>query len=167
MSVSGNEHPPILDLEDAIATFVGCMGEAFPDICSHGLVAGEAYVPFNPDDDEDCGEDDVVCSQVWVRVTGINAVSEENMSGSDCAIDYEIGLEVGVYRCYDVPGDGEAPSATESMACALQALADMKTMQEAAYGCEVWSGINFGQWSPLGPMGGQFGGMWTMTAFPL
>lgn len=149
-------------LNEALVGFTGCIGEAFDDICSYGLTIGETYVPFDPDPEDDCDEDDAVCSQVWVRVMDVNPTGSDSWEG-DCATVLRIGIEVGVLRCLDVPEGGEAPTASGVMAAALQAMADMNAIYCAAMDCEVWNSIESGQWSPSGPLGGQYGGTWTFT----
>jgi hypothetical protein len=151
-------------LFDAIVAFTACVGGSVEDVCSYGFTIGESYVPFDPDPDDNCEEDEVQCSQLWVRVTGINpAPTPESFDGGDCTVVLRIGLEVGIYRCVEVPEDGEAPTASDVLVAGLQALADMRAIHCAAMGCEVWSAISTGVWSPTGPLGGQYGGIWTFT----
>lgn len=150
-------------LNDALVRFTGAVGSAVEGICSYGLTIGDSYVPFNPDeDDEDCTEDDVACSQVWVRVMGINPVSSDSWD-NDCATVFRIDLEVGVLRCFDIPARGEAPTASEVLVAATQSMDDMNAIYCAAMGEEVWNAIDAGDWAPLGPMGGQYGGSWVFT----
>lgn len=152
-------------LTNALLEFTGCVGTAFEDICSYGLTIGETYVPFDPDEDDECDPDEAICSQVWVRVTGVQPTPSgvESWGGDSCAMDLTIDLEVGVLRCLDVPDDGEAPTAVQVTAAAMQAMDDMNTIQCSALSCEVWESINIGTWVPLGPLGGQYGGVWTFT----
>lgn len=153
-------------LNDALVAFTACIDGALDDICSVGLTIGETYVPFNPDeDDEDCDTDDVMCSQVWVRVTGVQPTANgvDGWDG-DCGLELSIGLEVGVLRCLDIPEGGEAPSASDVLVASMQAMTDMKKIMCAALACEVWDALDVGSWSPLGPLGGQYGGTWTFTA---
>lgn len=152
-------------LADAIIEFTGCVGNAVEDICSYGFTIGESYVPFDPDPEDDCDDDDEVqCSQLWVRVTGINpAPTPESFSGDDCTVVLRIGLEVGIYRCVEIPEGGEAPTASDVLTAGVQALADMRAIHCAAMGCEVWESISTGVWQPTGPLGGQYGGIWTFT----
>lgn len=156
---------PADPLNEALVSFAGCIGEAFTDVCSYSLIIGQSYVPFAPDpEDEDACEDED-CSQVWVRVTSVNPTPSA-VEGWDesCALTLDINLEVGIIRCMEVMEDGEAPTASSMLAYAVQAMEDMKTIMCASLGCEVWAALDIGQWSPLGPMGGEYGGMWTMTA---
>jgi hypothetical protein len=83
--------------------------------------------------------------------------------GGDCGGTLRIGLEVGVLRCLEIPEDGEAPTASDVLVAATQAMADMQAIMCAALGCEVWDAIEVGEWSPSGPLGGQYGGIWTFT----
>lgn len=149
-------------LNDALVQFTGCMGLALDDICSYGLTIGDSYVPFDPDDEDDCDEDEAICSQVWVRVDNVTPISPDSWD-DDCATVMRLVLEVGVLRCIDIKDKGEAPTASEVLVAAMTAMSDMNLLYCAAMGCEVWASIDSGQWSPLGPEGGQYGGTWTFT----
>jgi len=150
-------------LNTALVAFTGCIGEAFEDICSYGLTIGESYVPFDPDPEDDCDEDEVACSQVWVRVMGVQVTDLTTGFGGSCGGTTELTLEVGVIRCVEVPEKGEAPTATDVLVAAMQAMTDMRTIQCAALSCDVWESIEIGSWAPFGPLGGQYGGTWTFT----
>lgn len=157
---------PAEGLNDALVEFTACVGGAVDDICSYGLTIGETYVPFNPDPDDDCEDDDEVqCSQLWVRVVNSNPVagSVQSFAGQDCSLLMEINLEVGILRCVEIPEEGEAPTATDVLVAAGQAMTDMKAILCAALSCEVWDSIDVGTWQPVGPLGGQYGGIWTFT----
>lgn len=161
---SGDEEiqDPLLD---ALVEFTGCIGGALDDVCSYGLTIGESYTPFDPDPEDDCDDEEVVCSQAWVRVANINVTElSEGFGRSACANSMSITLEVGVLRCVEIPEDGEAPTASGMLAAAMQAMTDMKKIQCAALACEVWDKITIGSWLPLGPLGGQYGGVWSFTA---
>ena len=164
MSVGSDEFPETgaARLNEALISFAGCVGESIDDICSYGLTIGETYVPFDPDPDDDCEVDDVACSQIWVRVMSVNPVSTPSWEG-DCATVMRLELEVGVLRCIEIAEDGEAPTASEVLVAATQAMSDMNAIYCAAMGCEVWNAITVGSWAPEGPMGGQHGGTWTFT----
>lgn len=152
-------------LHDALVQFTGCVGEALVDVCSYSLTIGETYVPFDPDEDSDCSPDDAACSQAWVRVTGVQAVYvQDSFEGNEgCSAELSIGLEVGVTRCTEIPTNGEAPSESDVLAYALQSMTDMQAIYCAAMACEVWESITSGQWTPSGPLGGLYGGVWTFT----
>jgi len=151
-------------LQAAVIGLTGCIHDAFPDVCSFGLTIGESYVPFDPDDDDGCEDDEVACTQGWVRVTGAGITEvQDSFEKGGCGGTQEVGIEVGILRCVEVPEDGEAPKATEVMVAALQSLEDMNTIYCAAMSCEAVEDLNVGQWTPLGPLGGQYGGMWSFT----
>lgn len=166
MSVTPDEQVPgeagADRLNEALVGFTGCMGSALDGICSYGLTIGDSYVPFDPDDDDDCDEDEAVCSQVWVRVADVTPTNSQGWD-DDCASVMVLNLEVGVLRCIEIAGKGEAPSASEVLAAAMQAMSDMNRLYCAAMGCEVWAAIESGSWVPLGPEGGQYGGTWSFT----
>lgn len=149
-------------LNDALIQFTGCVGESLADLCSYGLTVGETYVPFDPDPEDNCDTDEVACSQAWVRVmsAGVTNVGE-GFDGGDCSATMRLTLEVGVLRCFAIEEDGEAPTASEVLVAATEAMTDMKAIYCAAMGCDVWDSINAGEWTPMGPLGGQYGGTWT------
>lgn len=150
-------------LQDALIQFTVCIGEAL-DICSYGLTIGESYVPFESDPDEECSDDEVACEQAWVRVANVGVAEQsDSFAMAECGGVMEMSIEVGVLRCIEVAEGGEAPTATQTMLAALQALTDMQTIYCAAMNCEVWDSITSGQWVPEGPLGGQHGGTWMFT----
>lgn len=153
-------------INKALVAFTACIGEALDDVCSYSLTLGDSYVPFEPDEDSDCDEDDAECSQAWVRVmnTAVSAISPSTWEGDQIdSIVLTLNIEVGVLRCTPVVEKGRAPSETQVLSDALQSMDDMAAILCAALGCEVWNSIDVGAWSPYGPMGGQYGGTWTFT----
>lgn len=148
---------------NALIEFTGCVGGAFDDVCSYSLIPGEGYLPFMPDEDEDCEDED--CSQVWVRVIGMGPTPQntEGWDGQQCGFTMDVGLEVGIMRCMEIVPDGEAPTASQMLGYAMQAMEDSNALMCAALGCDVGISLEIGQWAPMGPMGGEFGGTWTMT----
>lgn len=161
------ENPDDADipLNAALIAFTGCISEAFDDLCSCVLTYGDSYLPVLPDeDDEGCDEEEVLCSQAWVRVSDI-APSPNGIDawGGDCSIELSVNLEVGVLRCVTIPEGGEAPTVSDALEAAVQANKDMQTILCAALNCDVWGSINVGQWQPSGPLGGQYGGVWSFT----
>lgn len=161
MSIGSDEIlTPDERLHDALIGFTGCVGEALEDLCSYGLTIGESYVPFDPDPEDNCDAEEVMCSQAWVRVMSVQPTGSTGWSG-DCATVLRIDLEVGVIRCIEIEEEGEAPKASDVLVAALQAMTDMNAIFCAAMACEVWESIESGAWSPAGPLGGQYGGSWT------
>ena len=162
MSIGSDEQPTADErLHDALIAVTGCVGTALEDLCSYGLTIGETYVPFDPDPEDNCPEDDAFCSQAWVRVMAVTPVGQIDGFDGECGAILRLDLEVGVLRCFDIMEEGEAPSASDVMVAAMQAMTDMQAIYNAAMACEVWDSITSGQWSPSGPLGGQYGGTWT------
>lgn len=161
-------------LQTALLKFTECVGAALTGICSFGLTIGDTYVPFNPDeDDEGCDEEDVACSQVWVRVDQANLANvQSSFAPGGCGGSLRLVLEVGVLRCFPIMEEGEAPTATDVMLAALESMDDMSKLLCAAMSCGateedpeggVWDEIVAGDWTAIGPLGGQYGGMWSFT----
>lgn len=151
-------------LHEALVGFTGCIGEAIEGICSYGLTIGAEYVPFDPDPEDECEDDEALCSQMWVRVVDVQPTAvPDSFEAGGCYASLRLNLEVGVIRCLEIPEGGEAPTASDVLVAAMQAMTDMNTIFCAAMNCEVWDEINAGQWSPLGPLGGQNGGTWTFS----
>jgi len=171
----GSDEQPITladRINHALVEFTGCIGTSLDEICSYSLTFGEVYVPFVPNEDDDCDTEDD-CNQAWVRVTDITVAYDEKgwdaSPGGDgtcegtCGGTFVVGLEVGVLRCYEVPEGGEAPTAELVLASAMQSMEDMSAIFGAAMNCQVWESIVPGQWQPEGPLGGQYGGFWNFT----
>lgn len=148
---------------EALIEFTACVGGALEDLCSYGFIHGESYVPFAPDPEDDCDEDETMCSQAWVRVSSIAPSAGPEGWGGDCASLLTFELEVGVIRCIEIPDGGEAPSAADLLIAAGQAMTDMNAIHCAAINCDAWGDIRAGSWAPMGPQGGQYGGTWTFT----
>lgn len=162
MTVTPAEPDPDERLHTALVAFTGCVGESLEAMCSYGLTIGETYVPFDPDPEDNCPDDDAACSQAWVRVMQAStSYNEESFENGECGAVMRLSLEVGVLRCLDIPEGGEAPTATDVLAASLQSMSDMRAIYCAAMNCEVWDSIDSGTWTPSGPLGGQYGGIWT------
>lgn len=157
--------PAVVRLQNALIEFTGCIGDALPDICSVGYTLGESYVPFDPDPEDDCKAAAVQCSQAWVRSGTIQPTSGAALGWDDaaCEISLTMELEVGVLRCIQLPKNGKAPKATDVLVAGMQALTDMNAILCAACGCGAWDKLSVGSWNPSGPLGGQYGGIWTFT----
>lgn len=179
MALGSDEHPNTLAdaINAALVGLAGCVGSALDDICTYSVTFGEAYVPFQPDEGEECDEDtEEDCNQAWVRVTDVNVVMDDKgwdttPGGDDgscegaCGGTFQIGVEIGVLRCYPIPEKGEAPTATDVMSYSMQSMIDMTAIYQAAMNCDD-AGIEHivvGQWQPEGPLGGQYGGFWNFT----
>lgn len=156
---------PADNLNDSLIAFLQCVHTAVPDVCTSSVTIGQSYVPFDPDEDEDCDADEAVCSQLWVRVMNVTPLFQQaSFAGGDgCSTSLQLTLEVGILRCIEIPEGGEAPSATDVLVASQIAMDDMMAIHCAATECDVFDSISTGQWSPSGPLGGQFGGIWTFT----
>lgn len=166
-------------LHAALVDFTGCIGSALEEVCSYGLTIGDTYVPFDLDEDEECedfeeGGDDVSCTQAWVRVMSVTPKpgGPVYFDGSGWSQSLVLTLEAGVLRCIETPEEGEAFSTTDVLTGALQSMTDMHDILCAAMSCGmteddpdegVWDAIEVGVWTPMGPLGGQYGGAWTFT----
>lgn len=151
-------------LQAALVEFTGCIGSALANICSYGLTIGESYVPFDPDPEDECEDEEAMCSQVWVRVASTDVTNvTSGFEAGGCGGSMAVVLEVGVKRCIAIAEGGEAPTTSEVLVAALQAMDDMQKLYCAAMGCKVWDGITVGQWVPFGPAGGEYGGTWNFT----
>jgi hypothetical protein len=157
-------------LENGLVALAAAVGNALK-VCSYGLTIGEAYVPFDPDDEDECEPEEtedgelLMCEQAWVRVASVQPISGgvSALDGEACDSVLRLELEVGVLRCIEVPQGGEAPKASDVLVAAIQSMRDMQAIRRAAENTEVWDALIVGQWVPNGPLGGQYGGVWTFT----
>lgn len=164
MSETPGESTGIPRLHEALVLFTERIGSAL-GICSYGLTVGETYVPFDPDEDDDCEEGEAQCDQMWVRVDGASYGNATEAWGGDCGGELTLSLEVGILRCIEIPEGGEAPTASDVLTTALQGMDDMSTIHCAAMSDDedLWDSIESVQWTPSGPLGGQAGGIWMFT----
>ena len=147
-------------ITDSMAALLGCLDLAVPDVCSFGWTVGEAYVPFDPDPDEQCADDDVMCSRVWLRVGGIATDSAGSGFGQTVQGDFSLNLEVGINRCFDIPEGGQAPTASEVLEAAAKSMDDMDRILCAVVNCQAFNDVVPLSWTPDGPLGGIYGGIW-------
>lgn len=181
MSTSSDEVQfPADKLNEALVTFTSCIGESLDGICSYSLIIGQSYVPFMPDADEDdgeaCEDSEYGCNQAWVRVETVSTAATAGntaLDGTNCDVVWRLALEVGVLRCITIEGEGEAPTSSDLLEAAMQSMDDMSALHKAAFDCKaaddqpLWLSIEDGEWIPLGPLGGQYGGTWLFTVeFP-
>lgn len=154
-------------LVDALQQMAECIRDDLDFVCSIAVMATEAYVPFAPSEDDDddpvCDDEEVACSQAWVRIVDVRMNSIEGWGG-DCASTLLLDLEVGVTRCIPVPEGTEAYDENDVFMATLQSVRDMQSILCSAMNCEVWARLDAGSWTPAGPMGGFYGGTWTFTA---
>lgn len=152
-------------LHEGLIEFMASVGSAL-DICSYGLIIGDSYVPFDPDEDECMDEaDDPTCDQAWVRVAQVTPIGGTDTFGGMCGQEMQLALEVGVLRCFETREKGAAPTATAMLTATLQSMDDMNAMYRGAMGVDddLFDSIEAGDWAPVGPLGGQYGGVWSFT----
>lgn len=152
-------------LHEGLIGFMASVGSAL-DICSYGLVIGDSYVPFDPDEDEcEDDEEDAQCEQAWVRVSSVTPTGGVDGFGGVCGQEMVLALEVGILRCFTVPEQGAAPNATDMLTATLQSMDDMNAIYRGAMSTDddLFDEIMAGEWAPVGPLGGQYGGIWSFT----
>lgn len=155
----------VLAFQNAVIEMTGCVSDALPDICSVGFTIGESYVPFDPDPGEACKSTEAKCSQAWLRIMNIlpKGVST-GFGGADCSMSLTADIEVGVLRCIPTPKKGKAPTETDVLVYAMQAFTDANAILCAVTSCDAWDEVPLvGRWNPSGPLGGQYGGIWTFS----
>lgn len=102
---------------------------------------------------------------VWVGVNrvfpalGFGVEPEAGTQGCGTGLNAELVL--GALRCYSVTRDN--PSPDQSLEYTRQMLADMNALRRAALCCAAIEDKELGEWTPIGPEGGVYGGVWTLT----
>lgn len=160
---------PLADLiNEGLAALAGCVCSTIDPVCACGVIIGETFVDIAPDaDDEDSEECDEGCSKVWVRVmdvypaSGLGQPTEEANAACDSMLGVQI--EIGVTRCFEIPKDGEAPLVSEMLASSQQNIRDMVAIRQAILCCDHFEDVVLGDWTPSGPEGSEYGGIWTLA----
>jgi len=110
-----------------------------------------------------CGEEHARLGRdgrVWARAVSINAV-EGPTNIPNCPPRLVAEINFGISRCA-VTGE-ELPSTGELEAQAVRGYADMHAMRMALTKCDPKRfNATLGQWTPLGPSGGCYGGIWSV-----
>lgn len=114
--------------------------------------------------------DDCCDGQVWARLVTFQPLPSAGAArkpGTDpCAVPHFVAtVELGVTRCAATQDkNGNAPAAERVAADGLQGIADMAALLGVLRcpppGVEI---RDLGSWTPQGPNGGCFGGVWTFT----
>lgn len=100
----------------------------------------------------------------WVGLNSIfpsTTFPEPSESASSCSAPLAASVTVGVIRCYQVKTSGESE---EDMRTYMDLqMADMAAMRRAILCCADIEGVDvdLGTYSPIGPEGGIYGGMWS------
>lgn len=115
---------------------------------------------------EDC------TSMAYVRMTGANPTEgfpNMDITASTCAYSLAYGFEIGIMRQAVLPADlvgggVELPTPEEQRAEADQQFKDLETMHKAIKGLKNdVAQLVMGIYTPVGPVGGVYGGFWTLT----
>lgn len=103
------------------------------------------------------------CSMGWV---GFRSIRPGQLLGRGaCGVaDWEVGLTVGVARCWPVEEGNAAPAVPAVDSAARDALDDCEAMHRAVEAVRELGLIpTVGVWTPLSPMGGGHGGTLEVT----
>ncbi|MGW0681817.1 hypothetical protein ACWD2L_00445 [Streptomyces sp. NPDC002754] len=122
----------------------------------------------------DCDDDDEAAGRVTGRVVTIGPASSSLDTTGNCQTAMvQVTLQVGVFRCIEIPDATDEPDCDVATAEALGFLLDEQAMRAAVSCCPdlkripgKWQ-LTPGQWEPHGPSGGCAGGVITVDAYGL
>ena len=101
----------------------------------------------------------------WVGVASIFPSKNFPAPTADrdtCAAPLAALISVGLIRCYAVKVNGE--SVEDMLLYMDKQMADMAAMRRAIVCCsKEFDDVSLGQYIPIGPEGGVYGGQWTVT----
>lgn len=129
-------------------------------MCFCGVMPGEQWYDLTGE----CEDDQ--CGQAWVRVVNVypsTVLGVPDTSFQNCGKALSFDLEMGVIRCWHIPDGGEAPDAAQLLSASDQQVKDMIDMRKAIECCESFEDYTLTVWSPIGPSGGIYGGLWNLT----
>lgn len=133
--------------------------EGADGFCFCGVMPGDSWYDMTTP-----GED---TGQAWVRLANMYPATnfgEPDTSLSNCTKGTGIELEIGVIRCFEIPDNGENPSQELLLELLDKQVIDAGALRTAVECCEHFEDYSLGVWSPIGPLGGIYGGVWTLTA---
>jgi hypothetical protein len=137
-----------------------------PTLCFNGPIPGDGVTSDWFGECEDGGP----CGMGWVRLITAypsTTVGQANTATGNCGKGLGLDIEVGILRCTSVslPEDVEVEE-NEALERTEEVLADMLALREAITCCSDLPSSDFilGAWSPMGPLGGLVGGVWTLYA---
>lgn len=100
----------------------------------------------------------------WVGITNVFPSKNFPAPTADkdtCAAPLAALVSVGIIRCYSVKVNGES---TEDMLLWMdKQMADMAAMRRAILCCASSEDVSLGQYTPIGPEGGVYGGQWSVA----
>lgn len=97
----------------------------------------------------------------WVRLVRLEPELSFNPVGSSaCPVGWQAVIELGAYRCVQVPEEAEPLPAQTVTDDALKLLSDMNAMLRVLGCCPAFADRDVGVelWQPIGPSGGCAGG---------
>ena len=105
--------------------------------------------------------------QVWTRLVTVTPAPQTpngRPGGDPCAVPFFIAtVELGVIRCAaKQDAKGKPPPAEKVGIDGLQGVADMAALL-GVLRCPPYEIRDVGTWTPMGPNGGCFGGVWTFS----
>lgn len=148
----------------SLLELVGCLEREFGDegFCFIGVIYGD-QAPL------DYGTD----GMAWVRLESVypSTVFPEPDQETGCGAPLAFEVEIGVARCAPMPNslNGALPTVEQQEDAARLGVADMRAIQRAVLCCFGADGqqrfreVAVGTYQPLGPMGGVYGGTWSLT----
>jgi hypothetical protein len=158
-----------------LSTVASCVCAKLRDagrpVCTCCLTHGGDVLPMFGCDC-DCDEEDAT-GRMTARVLRIAPAPSNTLDAtSSClAALVQVTLQIGVFRCIDIPEADEEPSCDSLTAEALGFLADEQIMRAAVACCPdvknipgKWQ-LSPGEWEPHGPSGGCAGGVLSLNAF--
>lgn len=111
----------------------------------------------------DCDSD--MCGMGFVTVTGATrytSFGQALQTPTKCDAMTQLGVSMGVLRCFPMEEDGSAPSADALTEVAAQLALDMEAIRFAAVCCYKGDVI-LNSYEPIPPTGGCIGGQWLLT----
>lgn len=152
--------PLLTSLADCLCQQITDSG--LPETCFCGIFPGE-QVPFDYCD----GCEDNLCGQAWVRLATMfpSAIFPTLDITAKCTSPLAIQLEIGIVRCAPMPtSDGTAPSLQDQLEASALQIADAMAMRRAIMCCAKVNSRRDNLlvgYTPVGPIGGCVGGVWT------
>lgn len=155
-----------MDIAKVMVDLASCLCQGIkdcrdiPDVCYCGLIPGAQYIDMTGADCDPAG-------QAWVRLGQAfpsARVGVPDLTPGNCGAGVGTVIEVGVMRWF--PIQAEPLTDEEVLEATVIQIRDMEIMREAILCCPSLDKNDFilNTYTPLGPLGGQVGGQWTLTA---
>ena len=149
-------------LNDVMASMLDCLCAAMasiaeaggPEVCMCVMLPGES-VPLDYCAESGCG------GMAWVRLVRIGEdESLDTTSLRSCFVPMMAEVEMGVIRGYEF--DGEIiPDEEDQLSMSIRQLDDAAAMSRAMSCCATEHEFRVANYTPSGPQGGCYGGVWT------